>query len=92
MSRLIDQLGDDPDSAVTLVVDGKTKNFDFLDIILYNEKEYAVLAPPGSEFVEIYLIEDCGSENEAYSRVKNAETEEKIFEIFKLKNEDEFDF
>lgn len=85
----------DDESEVSLVTvtdsDGVTGEYEFLDIVRYNGGSFAVLAEPDSGDVEIFRIETDG-EKEVYIRQKDEEILYKVFDIFKLKNEDEFDF
>ena len=94
MSELLNQLKDEElDFTVRFTdTDGEYGEYEFLDIVLYDENEYAVVAPLESDgYVDIFRI---ASENgkETYVRVTNDETLENVFEIFRVKNEDEFDF
>lgn len=80
--------------------EGKDAKFEFLDLIELDSEEYVVLLPaddtdanePGE--VVILKVEDTDedSEDEAYVSVDDEETLNKVFEIFKDKFKDEFDF
>ena len=78
--------------------DGNEVNFEFLDLVELEGEEYVVLLPtdenedePGE--VVILQIEDTDSEDEeSYISVENEETLNKVFEMFKEKFKDEFDF
>ena len=94
MYELLSQINDDDLDPVVTVTDtrGKTEKYEFLDIVNYKNLEYAVLCPlNGDGYVEIFLI---GNQNrkETYSPVEDEDTLEGVFELFRLKNEDEFDF
>lgn len=94
MSELLSQLKDEElDFTVRFTdSDGEYGEYEFLDIVLYNSCEYAVLAPLESDgYVDIFRI-DSENERETYKRVTDDETLENVFEIFRIKNEDEFDF
>lgn len=94
MSELLDQLNDEElDFTVRFTdTDGVKGEYEFLDIVLYKGSEYAVVTPIDSDgYVDIFRIIDLDGK-EGYERVENDETAEEIFEIFKIKNEDEFDF
>lgn len=94
MSELLNQLKDEElDFTVRFTdTDGAAGEYEFLDIVLYNNCEYAVVAPLESDgYVDIFRI-ISEADKEAYERVSDDETLEKVFEIFKVKNEDEFDF
>lgn len=93
MSDLLNQLDDENLDFTVEITDesGKKGKYDFLDIVCYEGHEYAVVAEKGSELVEIFLIGEGGGK-ETYTAVTDEETLENVFEIFKIKNEDEFDF
>jgi hypothetical protein len=94
MSELLNQLKDEElDFTVRFTdTDGEYGEYEFLDIVLYDDNEYAVVAPLESDgYVDIFRIAAQG-DKESYVRVSNDETLEKVFEIFRVKNEDEFDF
>ena len=93
MSDLLNQLDDENlDFTVEITDESEKKGkYDFLDIVCYEGREYAVVAEKGSELVEIFLIGESGGK-ETYTAVNDEDTLENVFEIFKIKNEDEFDF
>ena len=78
--------------------DGNEVNFEFLDLVELDGEEYVILLPtdesedePGE--VVILQVEDTDSEEEeSYVSVDNEEILNKVFEIFKEKFKDEFDF
>ncbi len=78
--------------------DGNEVNFEFLDLVELDGEEYVILLPtdeandePGE--VVILQVEDTDSEDEeSYVSVENEEVLNKVFEIFKEKFKDEFDF
>lgn len=78
--------------------DGNEVNFEFLDLVELDGEEYVILLPtdesedePGE--VVILQVEDTDSdEEESYISVENEEVLNKVFEIFKEKFKDEFDF
>ena len=77
---------------------GEEVPFEFLDLIELDGEEYVVLLPveesdePGE--VVILQIEDSDeeSEEESYVSVEDEEILNKVFEIFKEKFKDDFDF
>ena len=78
--------------------EGKEVQFEFLDLIEYDEEEYVVLLPI-EEFEEesgevvILKVEDTDSEDEeSYVSVDDQETLNTVFEMFKEKFKDEFNF
>ena len=80
--------------------DGKEVQFEFLDLIEYDEEEYVVLLPVEAEGEEsdgevvILKLEDSDedSDQESYVGVDDEEILNKVFEIFKEKYKDEFNF
>lgn len=74
---------------------GKECRFEFLDLVTYQGAEYIVLLPEGDtsgEVVILKLEEDENSEEENYVSVEDEETLYAVFDIFKRKFTDEFDF
>ena len=80
--------------------DGNEVKFEFLDLIDYEDEEYIVLLPVTEEGEEeegevvILKVEDTDddSEEESYVSVENEDTLNKVFEIFKERFKDDFDF
>lgn len=79
--------------------DGKEVQFEFLDLIEYEDEEYVVLLPVEEENEEepgevvILKVEDTDSEEEeSYVSVDDQDTLNTIFEMFKEKFKDEFNF
>ena len=81
--------------------DGNEVKFEFLDLIELDDEEYVVLLPVTEEGEEdegevvILKIEDNDdeeSEEESYVSVEDEDTLNKVFEIFKEKFKDDFDF
>lgn len=80
--------------------DGNEVKFEFLDLIEMDDEEYVVLLPAIDEEsneeegeVVILKVEDTDNvEEESYVGVEDEETLNKVFEIFKEKFKDEFDF
>ena len=94
MSRLLDQLNDDElDFSVSFTdTDGETVNGEFLDIVCRDGVEYAVISPEDSDgYVDIFRIQLLNGD-ELYIREKNDKILDEVFEIFRIKNEDEYDF
>jgi len=77
---------------------GNEVEFEFLDLIEYEGEEYVVLLPVEEETEEpgevvILKLEDTESEEEeSYVSVDDEKVLNKVFEIFKEKFEDEFNF
>lgn len=79
--------------------DGKEVEFEFLDLIELDGEEYVVLLPVEDEENEeegevvILKVEDTeNEEEESYVSVEDEEILNKVFEIFKEKFKDEFNF
>ena len=77
--------------------EGNECEFEFLDLIEYEGKEYVVLLPTEEDDeageVVILKIEPTEDENtEAYASVDDDETLQTLFEIFKEKFKDDFNF
>ena len=81
--------------------EGNEVKFEFLDLIDLDDEEYVVLLPVTEEGEEdegevvILKVEDNDdedSEEESYVSVEDEDTLNKVFEIFKEKFKDDFDF
>ena len=81
--------------------DGNEVKFEFLDLVELDEEEYVVLLPVSEEGEEeegevvILKVEDNDdpdSEEESYVSIEDEEILNKVFEIFKEKFKDDFDF
>ena len=93
--------GEDLDNIVILNdEDGNEVRFEFLDLVELDDEEYVVLLPVAEEGEEeegevvILKVEDVDEESdeESYVSVDDDETLNKVFEIFKEKFKDDFDF
>ena len=79
---------------------GEEVPFEFLDLIELDEEEYVVLLPAGEELDEeeageVVILKVEASENEeeeSYVSVDDEDTLNRVFEIFKEKFKDEFNF
>ena len=80
---------------------GNEVKFEFLDLVELDDEEYVVLLPVTEEGEEeegevvILKVEDNDdedSEEEAYVSIDDDETLSKVFEIFKEKFKDDFNF
>ena len=74
--------------------EGNEIEFEFLDVVEVDEKEYVVLLPveeADKGEVVIFRIEGT-EEDESYVSLDNEEEAEKVFQAFKEKTKDEFDF
>ncbi len=74
--------------------EGNKVEFEFLDLIPYRGKEYVVLLPVSDDADEVVILqlEEADDENESYVSVDNELTLQAVFEIFKEKAKDTFNF
>lgn len=80
--------------------EGNEVKFEFLDLVELDEEEYVVLLPVTEEGEEeegevvILKVEDTDedSDEESYVSIEDEEILNKVFEIFKEKFKDDFDF
>ena len=74
--------------------EGNEAEFEFLDLIPYRGKEYVVLLPVSDEADEVVILqlEESANETESYISVDNEATLQVVFEIFKEKFKDVFNF
>ncbi len=80
--------------------EGNEVKFEFLDLVELDDEEYVVLLPITEEGEEeegevvILKVEDTDEESdeESYVSIEDEDTLNKVFEIFKEKFKDDFDF
>ena len=94
--------GEELDNIITLNdEDGNEVKFEFLDLIELEDEQYVVLLPVTAEGEEeegevvILKVEDSDDENsdeESYVSIEDETVLNKVFEIFKEKFKDDFDF
>lgn len=76
--------------------DGNEVEFEFLDLIEYNGEDYVILLPKADEdsgeVVILKVEEGRDDEEESYASVDDPDTLMKIFELFKEKFKEEFNF
>ncbi len=81
--------------------EGNEVKFEFLDLVELDNEEYVVLLPVTAEGEEeegevvILKVEDSDDENsdeESYVSIEDETVLNKVFEIFKEKFKDDFDF
>lgn len=85
----------DNDNIIILNDDeGNEVEFEFLDLIPYRGKEYVVLLPVSDEADEVIILqlEETNDETERYISVDNELTLQAVFEIFKERAKDTFNF
>lgn len=94
----LDNLDSDLDNIVTLIdEEGNPVQFEFLDLVEYQGKEYVILLPTEENFEdsgEVVILEviDTDGDEESYISVDNEENLQAVFNIFKEKFISEFDF
>ena len=93
--------GEELDNIVVLNdEEGNEVRFEFLDLVELDDEEYVVLLPEAEDEQEegevvILKLEDNDNEDsdeESYVSVEDEEILNKVFEIFKEKFKDDFDF
>lgn len=76
--------------------DGESLRFEFLDLIEYEGEKYVVLFPVDEESNEVVILrldsESEDDENDSYVTVEDEEVLYAVFNIFKEKFKDEFNF
>lgn len=73
--------------------EGNDIEYEFLDVVYYNEQEYVILLPVGDDdgLVVIFRVEGAGDE-EVYIGVNSEEEAEAVFQLFKQQAADDFNF
>ena len=74
---------------------GNEKNFEFLDVVEYDGDEYIILLPEEEEEqneVMILRIDSIDDENESYIGIDDEEILQAVFDIFKERYKEDFDF
>lgn len=76
---------------------GHEQDFEFLDVVEYDGDEYIILLPVEEEEEEqnqvmILRIDSIDDETENYIGIDDEEILQNVFDIFKMRYEDEFDF
>jgi len=74
--------------------DGNEVELEFLDLISYRGSDYVVLLPTSDDADEVVILqlEEADDESESYIGVDNELTLQTVFEIFKEKAKDTFNF
>ena len=67
---------------------GQDVDFEYLDCIAYQGKEYLVLMPEGEDEIVIMEIEPVDEENENYLAVEDEAVLDAVYAIFKEKFKD----
>ena len=94
MSDLLNQINDEEeDPRVTVTdTDGVTATYEFLDLVFLGDKEYAVLSPEDSDGDVVVFYVRQTEKGEEYVPVEDEMLQWRVFEIFRMQHEDEFDF
>ncbi|MBR3697638.1 MAG: DUF1292 domain-containing protein [Clostridia bacterium] len=98
--NIVDSEFEEEDSNIVILndEDGNEIRFEFLDLIEYESEEYVVLLPVDEDGenedgeVVILKLEDSEGEEESYVSVDDENVLTAVFEIFKDKFKDEFNF
>lgn len=98
--NFVDSEFNEDESNIVILNDeeGNEIRFEFLDLIEYEAEEYVVLLPVDDEGenedgeVVILKLEDSETDEESYVSVDDESTLAAVFEIFKDKFKDEFNF
>lgn len=87
------------DNIITLTdEEGNTQNFEFIDLINYLNKEYVVLIPyeededEAGEVVILEVEDNNYCNEESYNSVEDMNILNAVFEIFKDKHKEDFNF
>lgn len=86
------------DNIITLNSESGEVRFEFLDLVEYCGDEFVVLLPVDNleEIEEVVILKlesiDEDAEEESYIGVEDEDTLQAVFNIFKSKFKDEFDF
>ena len=94
------EMEDELDNIIILTDEnGEVVQFEFLDLIEYEEEEYVVLLPVeqmnAEEIGEVMILKvepTESEEEESYVGVDDEETLDKVFQIFKEKFQDDYNY
>lgn len=90
------ELLEEEESSIVTFVDenGEDCDFEFLDCIEYEGKEYIVLTPAEEEAAEILILEvqPIDEENEDYVSIADEDLLQTVYNIFKERNKDLYTF
>lgn len=87
-----DELEYEPEMVTLYDEDGNEIELELLDVIEYDGESYAVMLPPDDNEVIIMLLEELNEEEDTYAPVEDEDKLNAVFDIFKEKFKDEFDF
>ena len=71
---------------------GQDDDFEYLDCLEYQGKEYLVLMPEGEDEIVILEVEPVDEENEDYLAVEDEATLNAVYDMFKEKFKDVLTF
>lgn len=74
--------------------EGNEVTFELLDLISFRGKEYVVLLPEDEDADEVVIlqVEALNAESESYIGVENEYTLSAVFELFKERHRDDYNF
>lgn len=90
-----DEMNMELDNIITLQdEDGQDVAFEFLDLVIYEDKEYVVLLPVEDDSGEVVILQLEGEDEdgESYVGVENDDVLEAVYRIFKERHKEDFDF
>lgn len=88
-----EELLQEDESILTLTDEnGVETEFEYLDCIEYEGKEYLVLLPVESDEIVILEVEPVDEENENYIAVESEDVLDAVYEIFKARYQDVLQF
>ena len=88
-----EELLQEEESILTLTDEnGVETEFEYLDCIEYEGKEYLVLLPMESDEIVILEVEPVDEENENYIAVESEDVLDAVYEIFKARYQDILQF
>lgn len=82
----------EPETVTLCDEDGNEIELELWDVIDYDGDSYAVMLQPDGDEVIIMVIEELNDEEDSYTPVENEDKLNAVFEIFKERFRDEFDF
>lgn len=84
---------EDMDGIVVMEDDeGNVVEFEFLDLVEYEGNDYAVLLPPDDDEVVILRVDSVDEDTEEYTGVDDEAILQAVFNIFRERYKDEFNF
>ena len=88
-----EELLQEEESILTLTDEnGEETQFEYLDCIEYEGKEYLILLPVDEDQIVILEVEPVDEENENYIAVESEDTLDAVYEIFKARYKDVLNF